>query len=229
MRVAVITPYHNETPEVLSRCYQSVIHQTYKDITHFMVADGSPSELPLQIQQMSVPKCADFGDTPRGVASAVAWAQGYDAIAYLDADCWYEPNHIITMVGVLKESGSDIVTCPRNLYRLDGSFMAVDSESDGKAFNDTNCFLFSRKTFPLLASWMFKPLELCIIDDRVLWQVVQQSQVKVARSLKPTVNYTTTLAFHYQQNNEPIPDHARVLMDKGDGMKVYNYKDVYAS
>jgi glycosyltransferase involved in cell wall biosynthesis len=225
MKVAVITPYYKEPQDVLTRCYQSVIHQTYDTVDHFMVADGLPTELPVRIKHIQLPKCRDFGDTPRGVASAVAWAQGYDAIAYLDADCWYEPDHLYTMVNVMKESNTDVVTCPRNLYRFDGSFMAVDKESDGQAFNDTNCFLFSRKTFPLLASWMFKPLDLCAIDDRVLWQVLKQAQVKMSRSLKPTVNYTTTLAFHYQQNNEPIPDHAKVLMDKGDGMKVYNWKD----
>ena len=43
------------------------------------------------------------------------------------------------MVDIMQHSDKALVTCPRNLYTLDGAFMAVDTESDGVNFNDTNC------------------------------------------------------------------------------------------
>jgi len=231
MRVAVITPYYNESIFTLNQCIKSVEKQTYKDIHHFVVADGNPfddmDDYTANFTHISLPPCRDFGDTPRGVATAVAWAQGFDAIAYLDADCWYHKDHIRTMVGVMKESGRDIITCPRKLYTSSGKFLAECIESDGWTFNDTNCFLFKRNVFGILSTWMFKDLNMCAVDDKVLWQAIQQFGIQTARSLRPTVNYTTTLAFHYQQHGKKIPKHAKVIADIGDGLKTYNYWELH--
>ena len=104
--------------------------------------------------------------------------------------------------------------------------MAVDTESDGRAFNDTNCYLMHRNAFQLCSAWINKPPKAGLIGDRYFWLAVCQSGVRIARSLKPTVNYTTSFAFHYQQNNLPVPDHAKVIADMGDGFKTYNHKEI---
>ena len=41
MRVAYITPYYKEEPDVLERCIKSVEAQTIK-VDHFLVSDGYP-------------------------------------------------------------------------------------------------------------------------------------------------------------------------------------------
>lgn len=228
MKVAVITPYYREDLNTLARCHQSVVKQTYKDVKHFMVADGHARDYVDEwgCEHIKLPNCADVGDTPRVVGYAVAAARGFDAICFLDADCWLEPEHISTLVGVMTESDCPVVTCPRNLYHLDGSFMAVDTESDGRAFNDTNCYLMHRNAFQLCSAWINKPPKAGLIGDRYFWLAVCQSGVRLARSLKPTVNYTTSFAFHYEQNNLSVPDHAKVIADMGDGFKTYNHKEI---
>lgn len=228
MKVAVITPYYKEDLETLVRCHSSVVKQTYKDVVHYMVSDGHPVNQvnAWECEHIVLPSCADSGDTPRVVGYAVSAARSCDAICFLDADCWMEPEHISTLVDVMKHSDCPVVTCPRNLYHLDASFMAVDTESDGVTFNDTNCYLLHRNVFELCTAWIHKPPNTFLLDDRYFWMAICKSGAKVARSLKPTVNYTTTYAFHYQQNNLPIPDHAKVIANLGDGYKTYNHKEV---
>jgi glycosyltransferase involved in cell wall biosynthesis len=197
MRVAVITPYYKESMEQIGKCHSSVVKQTHGDVTHFLIADGYPRWFNFNCKHISLPDSSrDYGDTPRGIGAAVASAQGYEAIAFLDADNWYEPDHIQTMVGVMKESNYPIITCPRNLFKEDGKFLGVDVESDGYEFNDTNCYLFRRDTFGLLSCWMFKEKEQARVGDRILWGAIKQLDVKVARSTKPTINYTTRLEMH---------------------------------
>ena len=213
MRVAVITPYYREALHVLVRCRSSVFAQTYPDVRHYMLADGHPrDELRDLMFHVELPRCNDYGDTPRLIGCAIADAQGADAILLLDADCWLEKIHIQHMVEVMQGQDAPVVTCPRNLYRLDGSFMAVDTESNGIHFNDTNCYLIRRDAFHLLRAWGLKDKRLCIIDDRVFWATVKDSGLKIVRSALATVNYPTSFAFHYSQNKEPIPDDTKVIM-----------------
>ena len=210
MRVAVITPYYQESKEVLMRCLNSVVKQNYFGVHHFVVADGYENRQDLitrpGLSHMVLPSCNDFGDTPRGAAAAVASAQGFDAIAFLDADCWYEPDHIRTMVGVMEESGRDIITCPRNLYDEAGRHLGVDVESDGYLFNDTNCYLIGKECFNVLSLWMFKTKDQAQVGDRILFNSIKEFQVKMARSTKATINYTTKLEMHKGQHGERSAD-----------------------
>jgi len=224
MRVAVITPYYREALHVLVRCRSSVFAQTYPDVRHYMLADGHPrDELRDLMFHVELPRCDDYGDTPRLVGCAIADAQGADAILLLDADCWLEKGHIQQMVKVMQREDAPVVTCPRNLYRTNGSYMCVDSESDGIHFNDTNCYLIRKDAFHLLRAWGLKDKRLCIIDDRVFWATVKDSGLKIVRSGVPTVNYPTSFAFHYSQNKEPIPDDTKVIMQIDGELRMRTY------
>jgi glycosyltransferase involved in cell wall biosynthesis len=232
MRVAVVTPYWKEPIAVLERCWRSVRQQTHCDIVHYMVADGHPVqtfEKGADVVHISLPNCNDSGDTPRIVGLSVASVQGADAICLLDADCWFEPDHIATMVEVMQQSQAKVVTCPRVLWRMDGTQMGVDSESNGIHWNDTNCFLLSRETFPLCKEWGFRPREYGYIGDRYFWKAVQDSGVKIARSMKATVNYPTTLAFHYQQAGEVPPDDSKVVLLKNGVPSIKKYAELSKS
>jgi len=204
MKIAVITPYYKESMQVLSKCHNSVVKQTYTDITHFMVSDGFPKWFSFNVEHLILPNAGDYGDTPRGIGAAVASSRGYDAVAFLDADNWYEPDHIERMVGVMKESGRPIVTCPRNLFKENGDFLGVDIESDGYEFNDTNCYLIDKSVYGINSCWMFKTKEQAQVGDRILWQAIKKLDIQVARSTRPTINYTTKLQMHYQQHGETL-------------------------
>ena len=217
MKVAVVTPYYKEDTEVIKRCVISVKRQTYKNVEHFMIADGYPIDgRHLRgTTHVLIPASRDCGNTPRGVGVLTAMAQDAEAIALLDADCWFEPEHLEKMVKVMQDSGAAIVTCPRNLYRPDGTFMAVDKESEGAVWNDTNCFLIRRDAFRLFDGWMFAERKAQYIQDRIFWERVKNSGLKMVRMPDATVNYTTTVASHYIANNETPCEGAKFIMERG--------------
>lgn len=143
MRVAVITPYYKEPLEQLIRCHQSVLIQK-ANVTHFLVSDGYPNAVLDQwdCEHIRLSHHNDYGDTPRGIGAASASAQGFDAICFLDADNWYEPHHLETMISTFKRYRVPVVTTSRALYTNDGQYLGQCKESDGIHFVDTNCYFF---------------------------------------------------------------------------------------
>ena len=218
MRVAVISPYYKEPLDVLRRCHESVLGQQ-GDVTHFMVADGFPAadvDSWENVVHIKIPNHADYGDTPRGVGAACAAANGFDAICFLDADNWYEPNHIETMRSIVQMTGAQVVTATRTIIAADGRVLGICKESNGIDFNDTNCYFLTRAAFPACAVWLFKDLSESIVGDRVFWRAVQTGGYTRAHSIVPTVNYVTTLAFHYQMFGETPPDDSKLIAQFND-------------
>ena len=210
MKVAVVTPYYKEDLDTLIRCRTSVVRQTHSNTVHFMLADGFPRKEFKKLKfHVELPACADYGDTPRMIGCALASAHGVDAICMLDADCWFDIDHVERMVKVMEEEDAPIVTCPRRLWRMDESYMGVDTESEGDFFNDTNCYLIRRDAFHLLRVWGLKDKSISIINDRMVWGAIKESGLKIARASKATLNYTTSFAVHYAWRNEEIPKGAK--------------------
>jgi hypothetical protein len=231
MRIAVITPYFRESLDQLRRCHDSVAAQTHGDVTHFMVADGHPQAGidAWPVRHLPLPwNHKDFGDTPRAVAAMSACSQGFDAIAFLDADNWYEPDHLETVVRRQAETGAHIVTATRNLIRPDGSVMAVCKQSNGVDFCDMNCFFITRAAFAVIGAWAFKDPRASIVDDYVLWMIIKNSRATLAHCGEPTVNYQTMWAMTYIEHGEEPPPGSRCMLRSPDEPypKLFDYWDV---
>ncbi len=211
MKYAVITPYYKEPTEKLWRCHASVKAQNVPT-DHIMVADGHPDpevdNWPVMHLRLPV-SLNDSGDTPRVIGLMAAAALDYDGYLLLDADNWFEPNHVAQMALTQRRTGVEIVTCPRNLRRLDGSLMAVCTESDGVHFNDFNCYLFTREALAQLRPLCFADRRKAYFTDRALWTHLRASKARIARASLPTVNYETTILAHYVAAGETPPPQAK--------------------
>ncbi len=210
LRVAVVTPYYKESEDVLRQCHESVMAQTYP-VTHYMVSDGFTNAAvnSWQVEHILLPKAhGDGGDTPRSIGSLSAVNQGFDAIAYLDADNWYQPDHIQTMVELHRSTGAVICTSNRTMHRPDGSILYWDLENDGVRLIDTSCYFLTRPAFRLVVLWAMKPKELSQYDDRIFLQAIKHSGYSRAHSRKPTVAYRTRYADHYTFCGEAPPPNA---------------------
>lgn len=221
MKVAVVTPYYNESTEQLMRCMDSVRRQTHRDITHVMVSDGLP--LPMSgkgtnLEHITLPcSHSDAGATPRAIGGLSAFSRGFDAVAFLDADNWYEPNHIEKMIETMTSKSADAIVATRTIYSTDLKKLYVDEiESDGKNMVDTNCMFLSRRLMYMLTFWITQP-ENKMVSDKVFWQTCVSNGVEFVRCTTPTVAYVTKWAWHYQQAGVPIPDDSLwlALDDKG--------------
>ena len=222
MKIAIVTAYCREPVSKLERCRNSVLTQVSGHQIHqFMIADGEPrAEIDgWDVTHVPIPPQRDCGDTPRMIGAMLAVSAGYDAFSFLDADNWYEPGFVAEMTAVLLSAGCDIVTCPRWLWRMDETRMAVDDESDGVVFNDTSCYLFRADASVALGSIAFKKdRHDCLIGDQLLWKEIRKRDLKVERVDRPLVNYETNNAWHYDRHNEtPPPNSKRLVIDQGDG------------
>jgi glycosyltransferase involved in cell wall biosynthesis len=210
MRVAVVTPYFRERDDVLRQCLDSVAAQSCL-VTHILVADGFPSDWASQAvsHHTVLPGSGhgDYGNLARAVGAAIAMAEGFDAVALLDADNWYQPDHISSLLTLHRQTGAAICTATRSLHRMDGSLLAAhDRESDGISFADTNCLFYLREAFALLPLWGQIP-QFAAIGDRIIWTAIQSRKITTAHSGLPTVAYRTCYCNHYRRPGEvPPPD-----------------------
>lgn len=211
LRVAIVTPYYDTPDKYILQCYESVVNQTYP-CSHILVADGKPQNCvtTMNVQHVILPtNHRDHGDTPRAVGSTVAIGQGFDAIAYLDADNWYYPDHIQTMVDLHLQTGAAIVTTQRDYYHLDGSYLAHCLSSDGNQFCDTSCYFLTRAAFPITLAWVMMEPDEHPLCDRVMWYYIKRSGLSRAHNPRSTVAYRATHAEVYRDLEVPVPPEAR--------------------
>ena len=218
MKVAVITPYHNEPLEWLEAAHQSVLAQTYP-ATHFMIADGNARpEIDgwENVQHIKLPiGHNDYGNFPRAVGSMSAINQGFDGVMYLDGDNWYYPNHVETLVTLQRESGAHLCSSNRMFHRLDGSPMGICPFSDGFQFFDVNCMFFSHDARGLVQEWYKMGPILAFLSDRYFAWLGRTRNIPRAFADVPTVAYRTSCFGDYGMFGEKAPDDPRIKDGKG--------------
>ena len=212
-RYIFVTPYYKETRACLERCIASVKRQPM-GADHILVADGFPQDWLDQagVRHLRLDRAhGDYGNTPRGVGSLMAVAEGYEGIGLLDADCWLEPDHLEHCLAQAGEVGFEkcgFVVTSRTLRRPDESIIDVDDELPA-VHVDTNCFFFLPPSFNALSVWMLIPREVSSICDRVFFHALRARNFVSAVSVKKTVNYTYTYASVYRQLGEVPPTFAK--------------------
>jgi hypothetical protein len=112
---------------------------------------------------------------------------------------------------IVEKTGAQVVTAARMIFTADGRMLGVCKESNGIDFNDTNCYFLTRPAFPACAAWLFKDARESISGDRVFWNAVQTGGYTRIHSTVPTVNYVSTLAFHYEMFGEIPPDDSKII------------------
>lgn len=213
LRLAVITAYYKEPLKVLKRCHDSVLKQSY-EATHYMVADGYPrDELDswnIRHLKLPQPSAADYGATPTCLGALAAFSADFDGVLFLDADNWFEPEHIAMLVTLQKQFQVPVVTATRILRKEDESALGISTE-DGPNFTDTNCYLLMRETLWSLPAWVVRDNH-NTPPDRLFWNEIVKKGYKRVHNSSPTVNYVTTWAVHYLQYREVPPKSAKLVV-----------------
>jgi hypothetical protein len=212
MRIAVVTPYSREEPRVVARCIKTVKAQTVP-CEHYLVADGRPlkgMEADPTLRHLVLPFAhGDGGNVARTVGGLAAAAAGCDAVAYLDVDNGYLPNHLESLQTLLASTGLPLAASWRSFHRPDGSLLKVISKEEQNGHHvDTSCWLIARDAFDLLDAWLM-PTPLGPVCDRVFFEIVKFRGHAFASSRQRTVCYTTLYRSHYEMAKEELPPNVK--------------------
>ncbi|MGM9978893.1 MAG: glycosyltransferase family 2 protein [Clostridium sp.] len=113
--ISVIVPVYN-VEKYLSKCIQSIINQTYKNLEIILIDDGSQDnssklcdEYSLKDSRISVIHKKNGGlSSARNVG--LSNANG-DYITFIDSDDWIDQNMISTLFNIINQEKSDIAVC----------------------------------------------------------------------------------------------------------------------
>jgi len=214
MKVAVITPYYQEPDETLARCLGSVRSQDHP-VTHILVADGHPSDFVDRagVRHVRLDRAhSDAGNTARGVGALLAVAEEFEAIAFLDADNWFDAQHVSTCIQTALSTAEfpDFVVARRRLRRPDGSELPGLTEAEERGEHvDTSCFFMLRSSFHVVARWAVIPKALGPVGDRVFLRMLAAENLRANRCPLTTVNYLCTYRSPYLALNEEPPPSAK--------------------
>ena len=211
VKIAVITPYYKESEELLRQCHDSVRAQTAA-CDHFMVADGFPNPVldGWNVRHITLPMShRDVGNSPRVIGALSAFSAGYDAVSFLDADNWYEPDHVATMLALHRRTGAVVCTAGRSMHRPDGSFMFVDDKNDGETHVDSNCYFLLRPAMGVMLRWATMPKELAPIGDTVYLKTIKRARLAHAHDPHVSVCYRSTWVSDFERIGEVPPPGAK--------------------
>jgi glycosyltransferase involved in cell wall biosynthesis len=214
-RFAIITPYFREPPEVIQRCIESVKRQTLAT-SHFVVSDGYPQDWldGAGVRHLRLGLAhGDFGNTPRGLGALLAISEGYEAVGFLDADNWYEPDHVeqcCTAANAGHGSTIDIVAAKRRFLLPDGTVTHLRDEAN---HIDTNCYWFLQGAFHVVHYWTTMVSQVASLGDRVFCEVVRANQLAVGHTKSETVNYVGNFEGFYRALGWPVPPGAKPNID----------------
>ena len=211
-RIAVVTPYYREPDSELERCLLSVRQQTLA-CDHIVVSDGFPNPLVDRFGATHVKlgqPHRDNGNTPRYVGGLIALAQGYDGVAYLDADNWYHPRHVELLVKKQHETGATAVCSARNIYLANGiKLLDIDVEDRMRRHVDTSCLMITRSCEFIAHLWGQMPQSWGPVCDRVVFSAL--SGEPLAWTENRTLNFKSNYAHHYRNANQPVPENVHII------------------
>ncbi len=227
-KVAVVTPYFQIEHEKLKRCVDSVAKQSVK-CDHILVADGEPQPIPdgYDLTHIVIPtNIGNCGATPRSFGAQYAFSKGYDAVAFLDADNWYDSDHIELASQAIIKYQADVVFARRHIVFPDGEILRVDDPEDLSGVHvDTNCYVFSKRAAFLPLIWSMYPKEFGIGEDRLMLSFIKTHPLKCINLPKKTIWYESNWGRHYRMAKKtpvlPIRSPARSLNETFDSQLIY--------
>ncbi len=210
MKICVVTPYFRTPPDWLQQAHDSVRTQSVP-AQHILVCDGSaPVQVPSfeGIHILLGRNYKDYGNTPRLIGCYHAIAQGADAIAFLDADNWFQPDHLEGLLDCVRANNLDACASARTLNRLDGSLMIKCPVVDGSSYIDTSCLLVMKSAFQHMIAWVLSVQDHAAVMDQQVWNFMKKNGASVGFHDRPTVAYRTRHATHYRLAGEAPPPEA---------------------
>ena len=139
----------------------------------------------------------DNGNTPRALGALAAMNEGFDCIAFLDADNWFSTDHLSRGIATQAATGCDVVFSDRHIVFPDGQRLTEQPFEDrDRRHADTSCILIFSSALKSLSLWAEMPRLLAPQCDRVMFNHLMATQ-HCAWSGTATVYFETWYANHF--------------------------------
>lgn len=134
-KISVIVPVY-KVEQVLARCIDSILHQTFRNLEIILVDDGSPDKCGSICDQYQkrdgrikvIHKCNGGLSDARNAGIEIATGA---YIGFVDSDDYIHPRMYELLYGAIKQSGADIAACQRKLvYSSLTEFEAIPDHVD---------------------------------------------------------------------------------------------------
>jgi hypothetical protein len=103
----------------------------------------------------------DYGNTPRGIGAQLAISEGYCGVAFLDADNWYDSDHVQVCIEAAKSLTGNYIDCDYVIARrrlISPDFKSEVIISEGRSM-DTNLYFFCPGSYFMVPYWNLMPKE----------------------------------------------------------------------
>lgn len=122
--ISIIIPMYN-VEKVISRCIESILRQSHKEIEIILVNDGSKDNTKNICEKYSYQDSRIILMDQKNYGAAVARNKGIEKargnyIYFIDADDYIEEDLVEKIIYILKESNADIVQFGHNIVSNDG-------------------------------------------------------------------------------------------------------------
>lgn len=142
-KISVIIPIYN-TAEYLSRCLDSVLKNTYKNLEVICVNDGSTDDSTVIMKRYAAADSRIIAVNKVNSGVSAARNTGLDMatgslIAFVDSDDWVHPQYFEALQLVQRKTSADIVVCrfkPTEEYKMEFPEIDLDSVEISSMSND---------------------------------------------------------------------------------------------
>ncbi|HPF83123.1 MAG TPA: glycosyltransferase, partial [Bacilli bacterium] len=238
--ISIIVPVYN-TEKYLSRCLDSIINQSYKNIEIILVNDGSKDNSLSIINEYSKKDSRIIVLDQKNQGVTKARFNGYNIshgkyIMFVDSDDWIELNTLDIMYKRLLEDKTDLVKCDYKKYR-NNKYYFSDIIKEDKIINNNEIFdyLYSTICFNGMNMQLMKR-ELLKLDN-INYELKYGEDLRIMMDILRKVSNVSLIInelYIYNINDESITNSKEISkVDKKiiDCIKVYedlyNYTDIY--
>lgn len=222
MKVAIVTPYRNEPEAWVHALIESVAAQSHP-VTHVMVGDGAhnPSFEGEGRMTLSLPDPADdSGGTPRAAGGVWAVQNGFDMIAYADADDRLDREFAATLVRAHRSTGAEVISVPHAYYDRDmrparnlkgqhiGTWAHGSARQIGGTFYNfmpSSGMALAGRALTHAGDWTRIPKVLSRVHDVFFSQALMSHPYLLAWMGQALYHYRLTHAHQYELYNLPVP------------------------
>jgi hypothetical protein len=155
----------------------------------------------------------DVGNMPRGIGALLAISEGYKGIGFLDADNWYDHDHVeqcCAAANSINDAPADLIVARRRILLPDGT---ATNFSDPPNHIDTNCYWFLEGAFPVVHHWVTMMPQVASFGDGVFYGVVKANSLTMYYTKTETVNYVGNYELFYRLLGKTPPADAKPSLD----------------